>query len=72
VLSVYPNPGSSQFIVMSDRVRTLILANEQGVSLTTFRVTGGKNELDLKGYLPGVYYLRESADKVFAKIVVTK
>lgn len=70
VASVWPNPSSGRFNVMSARAATASLHDQSGRCVAVVALQNGCNILDISGFAPGVYFLRTEGNAV--KLVVSR
>ena len=71
-ISLYPNPNNGTFTLKSDAAMDLILVNELGQHLRSFKLQESANfSVEIKNLIPGIYFIvNENGSGAVQKIVV--
>jgi len=74
-VSIYPNPAREKtFITASGIIESITISDISGKEIKSIALLSKSAELDLSGFVPGIYFLRinSSNANIFRKIVVLR
>lgn len=71
--SLYPNPASDRCTVVADSIATVVLLDNRGTVVSTFKPAGNTCDIDLSALPRGIYFVQvQTADNMSARKLVVR